>query len=167
MKPKGLEISRGLRGGLYGSFGILFLSGVAWLFSRSFLSVETEYGALPAPYEAWSMKVHGAAVPVFLVVFGWLFPVHITRGYRSGWNLVSGLLLLGMISSLILTGYLLYYSGGEGSRRFSSLAHSILGVGAIGVIVSHIVLGRRAVRQGRPARGVDGDPNSALGSDGE
>lgn len=147
MKPRGFAISAQLRGALYGSFGMLFLSGVVWLYAYFFLSVETEYGSLPSPYEAWSMQVHGAAVPVFLVVFGWLFPSHITRAFKARKNVASGVVLVSSMLFLTLTGYLLYYCGHEATRKLSSVGHSVVGVAVLFVLIGHIVLGKRVYNE--------------------
>ena len=149
MKVKGFAISKPLRGAFYGSFGILLISGVVWLYSYFFLSERTDYGTIPSSYEAWSMQVHGAAVPVFLIIFGWLFPTHITRAYRARKNAVSGLVLLASMLWLILTGYLLYYCGHEGTRRLSSVTHSVIGVSVVIILALHIILGRRVYRSDR------------------
>lgn len=143
MKAKGFAISKPLRGAFYGSFAMLLVSGVVWIYSYFFLSQHTDYGTIPSSYEAWSMQVHGAAVPVFLVIFGWFFPTHITRAYRARKNAASGIVLLSSMLWLILTGYLLYYCGHEGARKFSSLTHSIIGIGVVFVLVLHIILGKR------------------------
>lgn len=144
-RPKGLRIGSFQRRALYLSSLVLLLSGVMWLAAYYFLGVQTDYGIVPSEYELRSLQVHGAAAPLFLLVFGSLFSTHIVRAYKSGINRVSGLALLGFIGILIGTGYFLYYCGEEGLRSVSSVVHSSIGLVAAPLLVFHVVRGRKLI----------------------
>ncbi len=108
---------------LYGTFSLLFGTGLGWvLLNRSVL-----------------LKFHGAAAMVFLVVFGMLLPTHVKKGIAAKKNRASGSLLIGSLAALIVTGYFLYYAGSEGVRTFSSQLHTFLGLASPVVLVAHVL----------------------------
>src|SRR5476651_574254 len=116
-----MKLSFGLRWAFYAVFGLLFLTGVVWL-----LLPGGSDPALPSARAAWSplcLKLHGAAAMAALVIWGWLFPVHIAPGLKAGRNLASGLVMLGAVFILVLTGYGLYYLGDDTWRAMTSLIH--------------------------------------------
>src|SRR3954468_863587 len=92
---------------LYLCAALLAVSGVGWLIGhyvlRSPASIE------PHPSEAWWMRLHGAALIGFLVVFGALLPGHIVQNWRQRANRYSGLSVVALVGLLALSGYGLYY----------------------------------------------------------
>ncbi len=143
MKARGFKISTPLRRALYASLGMLFVSGVAWLVLHYFFASETDYGVVPAPYEPLTLQIHGVLVPIFMLVFGALFPIHIRKAFKARKNLLTGLCMLSALFVLIATGYLLYYSGNETMRSISSIGHSIIGLAIAPLLCIHIIRGRK------------------------
>lgn len=94
---------------------------------------------------------------VTLVLLGSLLTLHVRRAWLAGRNRRSGTLLLALNAVLALSGYALYYSGGETLRALASNVHLALGLALPVLLVAHIALGRRT----RP--GLDDD----LAPDGE
>jgi hypothetical protein len=120
---------------------LLFVSGAAWLMVHYFLRPTD---GLPSPAEPWCLRVHGAAMLLFLVVLGSLWPVHALTGWRHRINHRSGIFVLTLVSILILTGYGLYYLGDETIRPWISAVHWAIGlIAAVGLAV-HALLGKRA-----------------------
>lgn len=97
------------------------------------------------PLEPWMLKAHGAAAMLALLLLGTLIPLHIKRAWHAGKNRLSGAAMVGWFGVPTITGYGLYYSGGETMRQWISWIH--LGVGALIVplIAWHVVAGRRAM----------------------
>jgi uncharacterized membrane protein AbrB (regulator of aidB expression) len=122
---------------------LLFVSGIGWLIGRYGLRQETQLGLLPHPSEVWWLRLHGAAVVVFLIVFGALFPYHVIHNWRRHLHRKSGLLLLIPVLVLALTGYGLYYLVSEQARVWVSVAHWVVGILAGGAFALHVVLSRR------------------------
>lgn len=79
-----------------------------------------------------------------LVVVGTLIPLHIKRGWRARLNRPNGILLIGFVLSLTLSGYALYYSGSDMLRNNASTIHTALGFLFPAVLLWHIVSGRRS-----------------------
>ena len=128
----------------YGCFGVLLLSGLGWLYFHYFMAVTTDFGQTPHPAQTWWLKLHGLAAMAVLVIFGSLIPVHIRRAWHHRKNRGSGAVMVLIMFVLTLTGYGLYYIGGEELRPFISGAHWLLGSALMPIIVLHIALGRRA-----------------------
>lgn len=143
----GLKLSPHHRLWLHGSFAVLLVTGVGWWLLHDFVQVETEFGPRGHPLETWSLKLHGLAALVSLVVIGSLIPLHIRRGWHARRNRLHGGILVAAIFLLTLTGYGLYYSGGETLREISSWSHRVLGLLLPAIIALHIRAGRRSIRR--------------------
>jgi hypothetical protein len=107
---------------LYGVSAILWLSGAWWLY-LSLLGRQAADSTAPL-----LLEIHGAAAMAFLVVFGGLLSDHLPRGWRQRRERGSGLSLVTLCGILILSGWGLYYFGGEGLRAATSTVHSVLGI---------------------------------------
>lgn len=145
MKVKGFQIAPLFKWSLYLSLGLLFLSGIAWLILHYFFTTETEFGTAPSPFEHTVLAIHGVAVPVFLVVFGTLFPTHIQRAFKARQNFLSGMFFIATLFILIASGYALYYSGNEANRSIASTTHSVIGILIVPFLLLHMTIGRKAL----------------------
>ncbi len=143
MKGRAFQLGGGTRGLLYGSFGLLFSTGVAWLILHYFFVENGDFGLLPSPYEPLLLMLHGLVVPIFTAVVGALFPTHISRAFKARKNRPSGICLLSAVFGLFVTGYLLYYSGGAATRQVSSVIHSAVGIAIALLLALHVYVGRR------------------------
>jgi hypothetical protein len=132
---------------LYAIAALIFLSGLGWLADHYLFAGSAEFGDAHAPSELWWLRLHGAAAMAGLVVFGSLFPGHIARALRSSANRRSGLVMLSIVISLILTGWCLYYVGDEETRPWISMVHWLVGIMAGAGLVLHVRLGKRRVQR--------------------
>lgn len=131
---------------LYLGFGALALSGCAWLMLHYLTGSQGPYGPRPHSLEPLWLKIHGAAAMAALVWLGSLTVVHIRHAWHVRRNRVSGGVLLGLFLGLTVTGYLLYYFGGEELRPVISFIHWVGGLIAVIGFAVHLVLGRRSSR---------------------
>ncbi len=129
---------------IYCTFGALFLTGALWLIFHYFVQVEGEFGPAIHPLEPWWMKLHGAAAMVLLFLLGTLLSSHMDSAWRIRRNLKTGIAFVSFNSILILTGYALYYFGGETTRPVISKLHWIVGLGAPIIVGIHVWRGRAA-----------------------
>jgi len=127
-------------------FGILFLSGVGWLASE--WSKDPELGPGRTVLQIWSMKIHGAALVVYLAFLG-SFLTHVRIGNALRNNRVSGFLVIALNAMLALTGWALYYLADDLLREWSSTCHWIIGLSALPLLFGHILLGRRSALKAR------------------
>jgi hypothetical protein len=133
---------------LYIAFGILWGSGALWLLSEWFK--DPELGAARTMLQTLSMKVHGAAMLVFLAMLGTLF-THVRRGWILRANRLSGSFNIAISVLLALTGWLLYYVSDDSAREWASLIHWSIGLGALPLLYVHIYFGRAWARKSQDA----------------
>lgn len=138
-----LSLSRNRRLSIYVTTGALTLSGVAWLACQHWILVEGEFGLTPHPSAPWWLRLHGAGAMIFLVLLGTLLRDHVLAGWRSGRNRLSGTGLLSFSLWLTLTGYGLYYVGGEFVRLWLARLHWLPGLLWPVVLIVHIWLGHK------------------------
>ena len=86
------------------------------------------------------MKIHGAASMAILVLVGMLLTGHVRFAWRARRNRGNGSLFLGAFGILTITGYGLYYAGGESLRAWTSWISSSHRIGAAVIFdPSHLV----------------------------
>jgi cytochrome b561 len=123
---------------LYTVLALLFFSGAAWAY-WNYLRAS---GDFEVSAKAWAMKIHGAAAMAVLVLIGMLLSVHVRFAWRARRNRTNGSIFLGVFAVLIITGYGLYYAGGERLRAWTSWIHLAVGLALPILLVIHILLGR-------------------------
>jgi hypothetical protein len=125
---------------LYVVLALLLLSGVAWAY-WNYLAASP--GDFETSAKAWTMKIHGAAAMAVLVLIGMLLSGHVTFAWRARRNRANGSVFLSAFAVLAITGYGLYYAGGEMLRKWTSWIHLALGLALPILLLIHIFLGRR------------------------
>lgn len=139
----------------YSVFGILWGSGALWLLVEWFK--EPELGPARTLLQTFSMKVHGAAMLIFLAMLGTLL-AHVRRGWVLKANRLSGCFNIGINGLLALTGWLLYYATEDTAREWTSLIHWSIGLAALPLLCGHILVGRGWAAK-RPDENTEaGDP---------
>lgn len=97
----------------------------------------------------WELRwreIHGFSVPPMLIVFGMILRSHVFKGFRLGYNRLSGSFLLLTIFWLTVSGWGLYYSAQDWWRHFYHQTHEWFGFGLIGLLAAHWILGYRSRR---------------------
>ena len=89
------------------------------------------------------MKIHGAAAMAVLILVGMLLNEHVRLAWRARRNRANGSIFLSAFAFLIITGYGLYYAGGERLRAWTSWVHLATGLALPILLLIHILLGRR------------------------
>jgi hypothetical protein len=117
---------------LYSTIVVLLASGAYWALIRY-------AGVRPYLSEPLLMKIHGAAAMVALVVIGSLLALHVPSGWAERRSRPSGSVMLAISTLLTLTGYLLYYAGGETARDVASYVHLMLGLALPIALALHLV----------------------------
>lgn len=125
---------------------ILLLSlvtGVMWYVLGRWGDVEGEFGPEKHPWLTTLTKLHGAGAFASLIAIGAILGAHVPIGWRTHRSRISGLLLIGLLSTTILTAYGLYYSGSTGLREILILLHLGSGLGLPVLLAVHILWGCR------------------------
>ena len=147
---------------IYISFGLLVVTGVAWLILDRWVRIEGDFGPQHHPAEHVMLILHGVAAYALLIVAGALIPVHIKVGWSIRRNFVSGVSVGVLLIVMSLTALGLYYLSSEGLRGVASVAHWLVGIVAVPALIIHVVRGRRGAtpprarsqpRRGPPKRG--------------
>ena len=125
---------------LYGVLALLFLSGAAWAYWNDLVSSP---GDFEMRAKSWTMKIHGGAAMAILVIVGMLLSTHVRFAWRVQRNRGNGSLFLGAFGILTVTGYGLYYAGGENLRAWTSWIHLAIGLALPLLLILHIWLGKR------------------------
>jgi hypothetical protein len=127
---------------VYAVTAALGVSGAVWLLCHYFLAVPGDFGPRPHPLEHWLLRLHGAAAMAGLIVYGSLLPIHVRRAWSLRRNIALGVTLICSMLLLTVTGYLLYYAGGEDSRAAISLVHWVAGLLVPALLAWHVLSGR-------------------------
>ena len=138
-RPDSIRLKRLQRYFLYAVLALVFLSGVAWAYWNYLV---TSPGDFEMSAKAWAMKVHGAAAMAVLVLIGMLLNAHVRFAWHARRNRTNGSVFLSAFAVLIITGYGLYYAGGERLRAWTSWIHLAIGMILPILLLIHILLGR-------------------------
>lgn len=128
---------------VYATVAALLVTGCGWLFCHYLLGESGEYGVIPHPLESLWLQLHGAAGMLALVLFGSLLPAHMLRAWALRRGRASGGILAALFVLLTLSGYGLYYVGGESLREWISVAHWVIGLGFPALLITHVWTLRR------------------------
>lgn len=134
------------------SGGGLLITGCAWLLLHYFCQREGDFGPEMNPLEPWMMTLHGLFVIPALLATGAMFVAHIPKGWDHKAQRLPGIVLCAVLAVLIVSGYLVYYAGGETLRAWNSLVHWSVGLALPVSFLWHYLNGlavRRNKKQGR------------------
>jgi cbb3-type cytochrome oxidase subunit 3 len=144
-RPDSIRLKRLQKYFLYAVLTLLFLSGGAWAYWNYLRSP----GDFETSAKAWTMKIHGAAAMAILVLVGMLLTGHVRFAWRARRNRGNGSIFLSAFAVLTITGYGLYYAGGERLRAWTSWIHLAVGLALPILLLIHIFLGRRTRPSGQ------------------
>jgi hypothetical protein len=139
-RPESIRLKRSHRFCLYVVLVLLFASGAAWAYWNYLVA---EPGDVLASAKSWAMKIHGATAMASLVLIGTLLTGHIKFAWQARRNRGNGVFLLSVFGILTISGYMLYYAGGEQVRAWTSWIHLGVGLSIPVLIALHLALGKR------------------------
>ena len=122
----------------YSTCLILALTGALWLYFDQFVLFETKIGLQKHPMQSFLLMNHGVSSWIFVFLLGWILSRHLPFVWPQFRKRNSGLLLSTLVAVTTLSGFSLYYLGGELSRGWVSLAHWTLGFGFLAVLFLHL-----------------------------
>jgi hypothetical protein len=129
-------MTRGLRATVLAAGALLWLTGALWLGAHFAFPQRNEFGALPNPWEAPLMRVHGLISVAAVFLFGWIGAGHILPRWSAAAQRVSGLWLGGCAIVLVVSGYALYYTT-DPLHTGAAVLHEALGLLAIVAAGAH------------------------------
>ncbi len=117
-----------------GGSGLAYLVGHEWQIARAVLA------------DHQMLVAHGVSAAMVLVLAGSVLSTHVRAGWRVKRNLWTGMLILGVMLLLAVSGEMLYY-GSEESRDLSLWVHWVIGVLTLAIAPCHVLIGRRSARR--------------------
>jgi magnesium-transporting ATPase (P-type) len=145
-RPDSIRLKRLQRYFLYAVLALLFLSGVAWAYWNYLAASPRDF---ETNAKTWALKIHGATAMAILVLIGMLLTGHVRFAWRARRNRANGSVFLSAFAVLTVTGYGLYYLGGERVRAWTSWIHLAVGLALPILLLIHILLGRRTRPSGQ------------------
>ena len=139
----GIRLDALRRRALYALVASLVASGAVWLFMHQRRADD----ALPSPIEPWMMKIHGGAAMLTIYLLGSMLYSHMLNAWQRRRNRASGGIAAATLLLLALTGYGLYYFGGDPLRRGTEWLHWVFGFATPLLLWWHIRRGRRLAAQ--------------------
>jgi len=123
-----VRIARPRRLALYVIGAGTWLSGALWLLFHFVFVRQGEFGPETHPLEPGVLALHGGFSFAAIWLFGLLWADHITPAWPAARRRLSGGVLAGLLASLTISGYLLYYAGSDTARPIISTLHWTVGL---------------------------------------
>jgi hypothetical protein len=142
-----VKLKRAHKGLLYLTSALLWITGAVWIAVEYGTTNRNENFWLPvSTVQPMSLKIHGAAAMIFMIILGTLLIDHVRLGYQQKRQRPSGLMLLTLSGLLIVSAWGLYYLGNEEWRHWTSITHCVLGLISPIIIFIHVAFARRRLR---------------------
>ena len=131
---------------------LTFLTGVGYLWTKYFVTNDDPWSLVNHPLQPWLLKAHVLVAPLLVFAVGLIALRHVWRHLRTrtpqGWK--SGVVLVGVLAPMVLTGYLIQVVTHASTLRALALAHIAAGsVYAIVLGAHQWAVGRRRASDGR------------------
>lgn len=126
---------------VYAAFGVLFMSGAAWLVADHIK--ESSENEIWQESAATLLMIHGGTAMATLMLLGALVPVHVGRAWRARKNRATGIIMAVCNAVLIVTAFGLYYLASEALRPWASDIHLAFGLALPVLMLVHVQVGRK------------------------
>ena len=127
---------------VYATFGVLWISGIAWLVLNSFFRAAGEFGPTLHPWQPALLLTHGLTSVAALFGIGWLAARHAAVNWESSLRRSSGAVFSVVLFLLCISGFALFFLSGDTAQRFSSISHEVIGIAFTAFAAEHWFFGR-------------------------
>lgn len=131
-------------------------SGVVYAWMKYLVPNEDPYAVVNHPLQPLFLKLHVLGAPLLVFAVGLVFSRHVWGQFRAGFRRGrgSGLVMLGVLAPMIVSGYLIQVATAPGWLRGSAIVHLSTGLGFIGGFAGHqaVALSRAASAHRRRRR---------------
>lgn len=127
----------GQRTSVYVIMGALWLSGCIWLCLDQFFSVRSAFGNTPHPWQAPLVLVHGIIAVASMYLLGWISARHVTHSWRRGPRKISGGMLSGLLTVLVVSGFALFFVSDDQWQHIAALTHEVSGLALTPIAIQH------------------------------
>lgn len=126
---------------VYAAAGGSILSGLALFAIRYFIEAPDEFSVFHTPSEPLWALAHKLLVPFLVFAFGLIYLTHIHRHFKSGLPKVTGILAVGLLTMMIVSGYLLDFFADEKIETILEWTHAWSGLAFSLVFITHAIFG--------------------------
>lgn len=139
------RLSAARQAALWTIIALLVVTGAVWLWAE-YLYTPAETGMEAYEIKHYTMVVHAGFALLFVFAAGTLLYTHMQAAWLQKRNRISGVVMAGTATILLLSGYGLWYAGGEILRSVCEIAHWITGFAIPVVLLVHGLIGQRRLR---------------------
>lgn len=126
---------------VYAAAGGSILSGLALFAIRYFIVAPDEFSVYHTPSEPMWSLAHKLLVPFLIFAFGLIYLTHIHRHFKSTLPKVSGIMAVGFLTMMIVSGYLLDFFADEKIETILEWIHTGSGLAFSLIFILHAALG--------------------------
>jgi hypothetical protein len=130
------------------------VSGAIFAYMKYAMTTDDPFAVANHPAQPFMLDAHVVTAPLLVFGFGLIFNGHIWWKYRSGFQgrRRSGLWSFSLIVPMVLSGYLLQATSGEGVRKAMMVTHWVSSAAFVIAYLVHQFVRRRA---GNGTKGED------------
>jgi hypothetical protein len=128
---------------VYGVFGLLWLSGCAWLILDQFFESKGQFGAMPNAWQPPILLLHGVIAILSMYLLGWITARHVLRWWPARLRRLSGGTLAALFVLLTLSGFALFFVSDDRWQHVSAQVHDVLGLGITAFAIQHWFFAKR------------------------
>jgi hypothetical protein len=128
---------------VYGVFGLLWLSGCAWLVLDQFFESKGQFGAMPNAWEPPILLLHGIIAILSMYLLGWITARHVLRWWPARLRRLSGGTLATVFVLLTVSGFALFFVSDDRWQHLAAVMHDVLGLGITAFAIQHWFFARR------------------------
>jgi hypothetical protein len=140
------------RAAIFGTLGVLWLSGCLWLLLDQYWQRPGEFGLTPHPWQAPILLIHGVIAVLSMYLLGWVTARHVAKWWRAGLRRVSGASFAALLGLLALSGFALFFVSDDRWQRAAALSHDVVGIAITLSAIQHWCFARRRVIRSAASR---------------
>jgi hypothetical protein len=128
---------------VYAVFGLLWLSGCAWLLLDQFFESQGAFGATPNAWQAPILLLHGILAILSMYLLGWITARHVLRWWPARSRRLCGGTLAALFAFLSLSGFALFFVSDDRWQHLAAVMHDGLGLGITAFAIQHWFFAKR------------------------
>ena len=132
-----------LRATIHSTFVALWSFGAAVVVLKHFFQTAAQFGPTVHPWQPTLLEIHGILAVPATYLFGWICADHVAPRWRYAGDRKSGLWVLGLVATLVLTGFAAFFLVGDSVRTANGTLHEILGLSLLVPWLAHATYASR------------------------
>ena len=117
----GVRLPKIIKNSIYGLFLISLVTGYTFFILNQFIVIEGPFGPQKHPLQKYFLMTHGASAFLIMTLFGAMLAAHVPKTWHLGKNKITGVFLIAVIASQMITAYCVQRADLLGYHRLLSL----------------------------------------------